>query len=82
MESNLYVLGPIMKYETLVLIFIRARKEKNFSLYMEVLEKLAHLFFALDYVNYSQWMTLHIHDMKSLPDSSNMGLRTKVTGSY
>ena len=41
----------------------------NFSLYVEVLEKLTPLFFALDHVNYSRWMPVHIQDMKALPDS-------------
>ena len=57
----------IMRYETLILIFIRALREKNFPLYLEVLEDLT-LFFALDHVNYSRWLPVHIRDMKSLPD--------------
>ena len=44
----------IMKYETLILIFVRARREKNFDPYVEVLEELTPLFFALDHVNYSR----------------------------
>ena len=59
----------IMRYETLILIFIRAHREKNFPLYVEVLEELTPLFFALDHVNYSRWMPVHIRDMKSLPDT-------------
>ena len=58
----------IMRYETLILIFIRAHREKNFPLYVQILEKLIPLFFALDHVNYSRWMPVHIKDMKSLPD--------------
>ncbi|KAJ8353418.1 hypothetical protein SKAU_G00209850 [Synaphobranchus kaupii] len=59
----------IMRYETLILIFIRAHRERNFPLYVEVLEVLAPLFFALDHVNYSRWMPVHIRDMKSLPNT-------------
>ena len=59
----------IMRYETLILIFIRAHIEKNFPLYVDVLEELTPLFFALDHVNYARWMPVHIRDMKSLPDS-------------
>ena len=58
----------IMRYETLILIFVRAHREKNLPLYVEVLEELTPLFFALDHVNYSRWMPVHIRDMKSLPD--------------
>ena len=57
----------IMRYEPLILIFIRAHREKNFPQYVEVLEELTPLFFALDHVNYPRWMPVHTRDM-SLPD--------------
>ena len=56
----------VLKYETLVLIFVRAHREKKFHLYVEVLEKLVPLFFALDHVNYSRWLPVHIRDMNCL----------------
>ena len=59
----------IMRYETLILIFVRAHREKNFLLYVEVLEELVPLFFALDHANYARWMSVHIRDMKSLPNT-------------
>ena len=58
----------ILRYETLIL-FVRAHRERNFSLYMQLLEELTPLFFALDHVNYARWMPAHIRDMKSLPAS-------------
>ena len=58
----------IMRYKTLILIFIRAHREKNFPLYVEVLEELTPPFLALDDVIYLRWMPVHIRDMKSLPD--------------
>lgn len=61
--------NTVLKYETLILILVRAEHERNFLLYVEVLEKLAHLFFALDHVNYVRWTPIHIRDMKCLPDS-------------
>ena len=57
----------IMKYQTLILIFIKAQREKNFTLYVEVLEELVPLFFALNHPNYARWLPVHIRDMKSLP---------------
>ena len=57
----------ILRYETLILIFVRAHREKNFALYVEVLEELVPLFFALDHVNYARWLPVHIRDMKCLP---------------
>ena len=59
----------IRRYECLILIFVRVHREKNFSLYVEVLERLCIIFFALDHVNYARWIPIHLRDMKSLPDS-------------
>ena len=57
----------ILRYQTLILIFVRAHKEKNFALYVEVLENLTPLCFALDHVNYARWLHIQIRDMKCLP---------------
>lgn len=59
----------IMFYEKLILIFVRSHRERDFTLYVEALEALVHLFFALDHTNYSRWVPIHIRDMKSLPAS-------------
>ena len=50
MIANIYVMGPYFAiYKTLILIFVQAQREKNFPLYVNVLEELALLFFALDH---------------------------------
>jgi len=58
----------ILRYETLILIFVHAYREMNFQLYVQVLEKFTPLFFSFDNVNYARWMPVHIKDMKHLPD--------------
>ena len=58
-----------MRYQILILLFVRAHRERNFSLYVEVLEELVPLFFALDHVNYARWLPVHIRGMRSLPNS-------------
>ena len=45
-----------MKYETLVLIFVRAHREGDFCLFVDVLEQLVPLFFALDHTNNAYWV--------------------------
>lgn len=45
----------MIRYETLALIFIRAHREKKFDLYIEALEELAPLFFALKEASVAQW---------------------------
>ena len=57
----------ILWTEILILVFIRAHRERNLPLYVESLEALMFLFFALDHYNYSRWITIHIRDMKALP---------------
>ncbi|CAB3985078.1 Hypothetical predicted protein [Paramuricea clavata] len=57
----------IAHYEILILIFVRAHRGRNFPLYVTVLEALVPLFFALDHVNDSRWLPVHIRDMKALP---------------
>jgi len=60
----------ILRYETLILIFVQAHKERvSLCTYVEVLEALTLLFFALDHVNYAKWLPVHIRGMKCLPSS-------------
>ena len=57
----------VLRIEIQILIFIRAHREKDFPLYVEALESLAFLFFAMDHFNYSRWIPVHLRDMTSLP---------------
>ena len=59
----------ILQLETLVLLVIRAHRQRNFNLHVEAMEELIPLFFALDHVNYARWASIHIRDLKSLPDN-------------
>lgn len=59
----------ILRYEMLVLLVVRAHRQRNFDLYVEALEELVPFFFALDHINYARWTPIHIRDMKSLPDT-------------
>lgn len=55
----------ILKYETLVLIFIRAHGIRDFDLFVVALEALVSWFFVLDHT-YARWIPIHIRDMKAL----------------
>ena len=59
----------VMKYEILILIFVRAHRERDFSLFVEVLEQLVPLVFALDHMDYARGVPIYIRAMKSLPES-------------
>ena len=50
-----------------MLIFVTAHREKNFGLYVACMEALVFMFFSLDHVNYSRWVSMHLKNMKTLP---------------
>ena len=62
----------ILRYELLILIFIRAHRERNFPLYLESLEALVCLFFSFD--KFSRWASVHLSDMKSLTGTAKEDL--------
>ena len=66
-----FFLSIIEKYQTLIFIFVRAHREGNFALYVEVLDKLVPLFFAMDHPNYVKWTSVYVRDMQSLPEEIN-----------
>lgn len=68
-HPNFHFWDLILRYETLILVFIRAHREKKFYTYIEALEALIPLFFALNHTNYARWCPVHVRDMKSLPPS-------------
>jgi hypothetical protein len=69
-SPTFYFWNMILRLETKVFLLIRAHREKNFTLYVEMLEQLTPIFFALDHNHYARWMPIHIRDMKSLPDQT------------
>ncbi|KAG1663262.1 hypothetical protein GQR58_020491 [Nymphon striatum] len=66
-QSNISVLGYNTAYTELsILAFIRAHRENKFALYVDCLDSLIYLFFALDHFNYSRWVSVHVRDMNAL----------------
>ena len=59
----------IIQLQTLILIFVRSHRERNFQLYVDVLEELVPWFFVTDQQNYARWIPVHIRDMRSLPEN-------------
>ena len=52
-----------LEFQLAIFIFIRAIRERNFSMYIDALCQLMPLFFALDHPNYSRWLSVHVRDM-------------------
>ena len=44
-------------------------RERHFDLYVDCLEAMVPLFFATNHQHYSRWLTVHIHDLRTLPQS-------------
>ena len=59
----------IMRMQTLIFLFIRSQRQRNFNLYRCCLERMMPFFLALDSFNYSRWLSVHVRDLKNLPDS-------------
>lgn len=57
----------VLLLELCILEIVRSLREGDFSLYVQSLLKLMPWVFALDHVNYSRWLSVHIRDMLSLP---------------
>lgn len=56
----------VLNLEILLLSFVRAVREGNFSLYKECLKKMMPWFFAFDHSNYARWVAVHLKDMEEL----------------
>ena len=57
----------ILFTQRVIFMLVRSFGQRNFNLYVACLEKIAPLCFSLDATNYSRWLPVHIHDMRSLP---------------
>ena len=56
----------VLQMEVLVCQFIKSIRRGNFDLYKESLVVMMPWVFALDHVNYSRWLPIHISDMLKL----------------
>ena len=57
-----------LELELLALEFVRSIRKGNFSLFVQILGKFVPWMFALDLVNYSRWLPIHIRDLVNLTE--------------
>ena len=50
----------MLQLELMLLLLIRSLREANFQLYVDTLSEMIPWFFALDHVNYSRWLPIHL----------------------
>ena len=58
----------ILEIQLSVLVFVRSLGEGDFHLYIQVLQTIAPLIFALDHPNYARWLLMHIRDIMLLEE--------------
>ena len=58
-----------MKYQQLVMLFVRAHRQPNVRLFVDTLKALVGIVFAMDHHNYAKWLPVFIADLESLPSS-------------
>ena len=56
----------IFDLQTLILMFIRSEKERDFALYVQMLKSIMKHIFAFNHYNYARWLTIHIDDLMKL----------------
>ena len=59
-----------MQLELLLLIFLRSIRQANFSLHVDSIAKMLQWFFALNHHNYARWLSVHLLDMRALPQTA------------
>ena len=68
-SATFYYWDLVMQMEVILLIFVRAHREGNFEMYLEALEHFIPFFFALDHTHYSRWASVHLKNMRTLPEA-------------
>ena len=56
----------IFDLQILILQFIRSERERNFHLYVDVLNSVMKYVFALNHYNYARWHSIHVDDLLKL----------------
>ena len=59
-----------MQLELFLLIFLRSIRQANFSLFVDSIAKMLPWFFALNHHNYACWLSVHLLDMRALPQTA------------
>ena len=59
-----------LQLELLLLVFVRSIRQANFSLYVDSVAKILPWFFALNHYNYARWLSVHLLDMRALPQTA------------
>ena len=59
-----------MQLELLLLVFLRSIRQANYPLHVDSIAKMLPWFFALNHQNYARWLSVHLLDMRTLPQTA------------
>ena len=65
-SSQFFFWDMILNLELILLSFIRAIRENDFSAYIEVLKAFIPFLFAMDKLKYAKWLSVHLNDLMFL----------------
>lgn len=71
-----------MDMVSILMGFIRADREGNWSLHLEMFGKMLPWFALYDHYNYTRWGSVYLADMKALPSSAPEVFREFVAGKF
>ena len=56
----------IFDLQILILMFIQSKRERDFTLYVQVLKSIMKYIFAFNHYNYACWLTIHVDHLMKL----------------
>ena len=56
----------IFDLKVLILMFIRSERQRDFTLYVQVLNSIMKYIFAFNNYSYARWLTIHVDDLMKL----------------
>ena len=77
-----YFWNLIMRFQKLILIFLRSLRTHNFILYINSLVHLIKYAFILDRKCYSRWLSVHIKDLLEIPGSHENVYEEFIKGNF
>ncbi|KAL5270870.1 hypothetical protein ACHWQZ_G001513 [Mnemiopsis leidyi] len=63
-SDSFFFWNLILNFELLIILFVRAVRNRDFDLYVDVLAACVPYFFATDKVNYARWTPIHIAEIR------------------
>ncbi|XP_063543982.1 uncharacterized protein LOC134754187 isoform X2 [Cydia strobilella] len=56
----------VLNLELMILQFVGAIRKGDYKIYLDSIRRLLPWFFALDHINYSRWLSVHLRDLVNL----------------